>query len=482
MRGGFTSGVPKGMKMPKVIKNAGIDLMLKGGKAAARKLGVEVSDKEFATLATRLLKTQAAAKLLKVGRDMISTTTFPELNVAHSDQKPIPVLTNGFSLKSKSKVAANNRTIRSSVRIGTGLSSTMRMLKKQNGCFTDMVYNSLQQDVSGTPTRKNRTIDWGLNERATTFFPYTDIPTCGQVWQRGSFVGSSAAYNASDFAYQNFMCGIAGSKNVKSITNTSNYLPVNVKLTVFASIPPAWTANDWTDVMFSTIAGEDDGALPRATYLRQIPSVSGFDAGGAITLNLTSGVKAASFDRDATVITSQTRKLQPNDTWEFTVNETYKNGIDLWNLFKNVRNFANEPGTYAANKSPLSYMIMMECWGDKVECVKAAAGADNDETYILSSNGSIVHESQISYKFIPPVEYIRPTNSTTPYTFPNSSAYVIRGISKAVMMPTLSPTYVSVPPTQIAVDTGTFDAARPWYIPVTTDMALKTNRADIELA
>lgn len=381
------------------------------------------------------------------------------------------------ALKARSSVSG--KTFKTTINLGKGLSKRWSTVATVNGRTTACVWDTLadlSSDLVGVDAKRQLlNLSHGFNRRLCYCPEYYAIPRI-QTALNGSaeytvgtnFNGVGENITQSTFGNDKIMGGIIGTKATHMFSNTTNVLPVYVRATVFYSEDIQVTSSTILDKVFGNPSGtQQPQAIPQNYLLEDtLAAVSQFHA-GVISVAPFAKLSSSSYWRkNIKVAATRTVKLAPNDVWVLNINEVYPNGVDLTRCATLLKDVAEVP-TSAAGQANLSYGLLFEQWGPRVDAIQFQDDSGSEatrQTYIGSAPGSVARESKLWFKMASAQRFIDPANGETQTD--NGVTYaihIVRDVQRRVKVFNRAPGLIGKPG----------EAGKDLYIPMEVDTNIR---------
>lgn len=466
LRGGFTNPIAK--RAGKIANEVGRGYFA-GGPDGAKKAAASVV-LQLAQEAQNYGQQYLHDKLRNKGVNYGQAPSTPEAPI-HGGDKPIQMV--GTSSTVRRRVlggAVVGKRHKTGFTLGKPTSKTLFKLARMNGSVTQTNWNTLIDSTLLTSRESlaqncgfNRKQCWTVRELQLTA---ADLALEDRVFADPGYKGLRATDQVN-------LAAVLGIKRNIRIKNTGRYLPMYFKISLLMPVKDTMEWDNYIQAALPTQGQVDtndnstQGSVP-AIYWRGPRSSNSSRIAGEVDpkCSLMSSSRAR---KRFQVMKTFTKKLGPQDTWDFDLAEPCGSGIDL-GLIHSILSAATES---ARDNLMMGCLISFEMWGVPCEGIDVDTGYQ----YIGSSPANCLIEFRKSLSWVK-----APTNATDVQSVQiggmAGSSCLIRSWQKYAsansLYGTLEQTY-SRPAGDITDNTT---AAGKFFIPVMTDaLSLPAGRA-----
>lgn len=267
------------------------------------------------------------------------------------------------------------QTYHTTVTAGKYLSKSMNAIKKIAGTTSRVVRDSERETYWSNDGRDSQHLDHGFNQKRISLMPVY-FSSANYMLTQVIGVNDSTWAESAIGTRKQYAAVIRHTQRLK-LHNTNTFHNVNMKVSIVGlKDTTIQTVQFFNGLFNTTTSAQSDGAVP---VIKQFKTVDGRDAGTNTAWSTilvdpgTNITRCAAFRDVAFVAKVCTRKLGPNDTWIFTLNQRFGSGMSISDLVQ-LEQEAN------AQLKPVKYFIMVEQWGPQCEGIEVTGTSPIEST------------------------------------------------------------------------------------------------------
>ena len=243
----------------------------------------------------------------------------------------------------------------------------LKTLKRDNGFHTDLQLDTTISYPLGHADRSELHTQAGLNQKEQVGID-TDLFgwTVGEVNDLVQLTNYDTATTKEQRAY----VAVSKLRSEATITSLNKFVPTYVKMSLVRLRP---TGENWLlsflDGVNTTTVTQIDGAMP--LYIQQDVSSSNKLGSHIYVDPTTKGVRSSNkFNAISDIVMSKTIKLPAGDRIKLVYDHNYGSGLRMDKLF------GEKADTSISDSCPLTYVLMVEYWGEEVDAYRYQDSSD----------------------------------------------------------------------------------------------------------